>query len=534
MKYQKNPIQNQVKDKTPLSLGKRLVYTFYEAIFSLWNLVFLAIVYAGMLPLLAGDMIEALSSGAMRLEIFLTLIGAIAVPTVFTVIGVLAFIKKPVKLIHLFYGVEAPLFLLCLIRLFIIRELTPASHLVMATFFICIMGFFLELMGDYAQHNRFLASLQLAIHSLLLVVGTAIAALIGFYVVPIAIFLWRGFWSFGWVQGLWWMLSDPWRWGNIYEWVIFGPLYLLFISISATVFVLMPLFLINIYIRSGHRILQQFSWQYGKTRTIQGVVAVLGVWFIAFFVLSQQPQVKAFELLAKPAQTDTQKTALLDKSKEIRRGLTNAYLSGYRYLSPVEKSNSIARFYQDLDFSSATAQLVQNSYNNLISPFLYQGSNSDRQKAEKLYEKFFDLPIQKGEKEAIRKALKSTVMVDEAKAGVLNIDEKRVWLRSQDINLTPHKNWADVEIHEVYENQTTDVEEILYYFSLPESAVITGVWLGDTANRDARFTFQVSPRGAAQKVYNSQVKRINPVDPALLEQVGPRNYRYKGFSCSSP
>ena len=46
---------------------------------------------------------------------------------------------------------------------------------------------------------------------------------------------------------------------------------------------------------------------------------------------------------------------------------------------------------------------------------------------------------------------------------------------------------------------------------------------------DQRFAYQVSPRGAAQTVYNSQVRRTRPVDPALLEQVGPGQYRLRAF-----
>ncbi len=88
---------------------------------------------------------------------------------------------------------------------------------------------------------------------------------------------------------------------------------------------------------------------------------------------------------------------------------------------------------------------------------------------------------------------------------------------SQQVTVKEHGDWADVELYEVYKNQTREVQEVFYSFSLPESAVITGLWLGDTNKLDQRFRFVVSPRGAAQKVYNSQVRRSRPIDPALLE-----------------
>ena len=90
-----------------------------------------------------------------------------------------------------------------------------------------------------------------------------------------------------------------------------------------------------------------------------------------------------------------------------------------------------------------------------------------------------------------------------------------------------HGDLAEIELHEVYENRTGDPQEILYYFSLPETAAVTGLWLGETDDRGAAFAFTISPRGAAQRVYRAEVQRRR--DPALLEQVGPRQYRLRAF-----
>jgi putative PEP-CTERM system integral membrane protein len=57
--------------------------------------------------------------------------------------------------------------------------------------------------------------------------------------------------------------------------------------------------------------------------------------------------------------------------------------------------------------------------------------------------------------------------------------------------------------------------------------VATGLWLGTSPDRAAADRFVVSPRGAAQRVYKGEVRRR--VDPALLEQVGPRQYRLRAF-----
>jgi hypothetical protein len=87
---------------------------------------------------------------------------------------------------------------------------------------------------------------------------------------------------------------------------------------------------------------------------------------------------------------------------------------------------------------------------------------------------------------------------------------------------------VNVEFHEVYENQQFRPLEIQYYFIVPEGAVFTGLWLGE----HKEFTFEVSTRGAAQAVYNAQ-KNIYREDPALLEQVGPNQYRLRAYPVPS-
>ncbi|MEL6580742.1 MAG: TIGR02921 family PEP-CTERM protein, partial [Cyanobacteria bacterium J06621_12] len=210
-------------------------------------------------------------------------------------------------------------------------------------------------------------------------------------------------------------------------------------------------------------------------------------------------------------------------------GLLNAFVYLYRYLSNQEGFDHIYHLYDNLKLPKSVSHFFQDRYNQLLSPFLYQGDRNDVDRAAELYAEFFDAPIQKAERKSVRHAIQSTAIVDQAKAGLLNIDQKKVWLAKQEVDIDPHGNWANVEIHEVYENQTNDVEEILYYFSLPESAAITGLWLGESEEREQRFAYQVAPRGAAQEVYNNQVRRTRPVDPALLEQVGPGQYRLRAF-----
>ncbi|MEM9539316.1 MAG: TIGR02921 family PEP-CTERM protein [Cyanobacteria bacterium P01_E01_bin.42] len=514
---------------------KNILHGIYHGIFWLWNSVFLLLVYVGLLPAIGIPLAKSVLAGEIEREFLVTFIGLLLIPLICTVIGWIRFRKRSPELMRLFYGVEAPLVLFCLVRLFILRELTPASTLLLGTAIACTIAFagellfgYLGTLSDRKKPLKFIQNLswvQIPLHGLMLCIGLYVGILLLFYAIPVAAILIKDFLRFYWVRGLWYSLTH-----HFFSslWTI--PTFSFLFVLSVTLFLAMPSAFTILYIHSGQRILRAAIAHRGKSLTLSIVLGILTVWVSIFLAFSQQPQIAAFKLLENPASTDSQRQVLLQQSDIIRKGLVNAYLFPYRYLSPWGKSNVIADIYlYEFDISKSLAWDIQNFHNFLISPFLYQGEWGDRKKAQKLYAEFFDTPLQKRERKAVQKALQSTTILDNAKAGVLNINQKKVLLEKQEVDFTQHGDWADVEIHEVYQNQTFEVEEIFYSFSLPESAVITGIWLGDTDNLANRFPFKISPRGAAQKVYNSQVRRVRPVDPALLEQVGPHHYRLRAF-----
>ncbi|MEG4334192.1 TIGR02921 family PEP-CTERM protein [Microcoleus sp. AT9_A2] len=528
----------------------------FKTIFWLWNLTFLSIVYLGILPILGVPLIKATIDGTIPLEFSLTMAATIAVPTLCTVIGARRFRKQPLQLMRWFYGVEAPLFLLCLLRLFLLRELTPASSQIIATIALCIAAFSVEMLYGYLgkrenvqnifdsqnSHNqqprifnligeKRSAWLQLGCHSLMVVVGTWAATLLLYYAVPVALYTLYGFlfvviqfFKFTWVSPFLEMFKYG-AWASALIWI---PLSFILFGLTCSLFVVMPSLYGFLYIHSGRKIWQSFAAQYGKNKALIGSLGVIAAWLAIFSALQQQPQVAALKMLATPPANDTVRQTLLAKSDMIRSGLVNAYLSPYRYLSTVGENNHIYEIYKNSwIFPDGAAQTLQNSYNFLMSPFLYQGSSADVEKAEKLYGQFFDTELQKGDTEAVKHAVQSTSNREEAKAGLLNVNQEKVWLQSQEVTVKENGDWADVQLYEVYKNQTPNLQEVFYYFSLPESAAVTGVWLGDTGDLNKRFVFTVSPRGAAQQVYNQQV--VERVDPALLEQIGPKQYRLRAF-----
>ncbi|NEQ38649.1 MAG: TIGR02921 family PEP-CTERM protein [Okeania sp. SIO3I5] len=497
--------------------------TFYS-IFWVWNVAFLGLVYFWILPTIGDSLIEATFSGLIPYHFCISFIGIVAIPTICTIFGGWLFRKQPLQLIRLFYGVEAPLFLLCLLRLFVLREITQGSTLILGTILVSIIAFALELLYGYANRNRLASWLQLFAHTLMLLTGLYVGILLLFYAVPVSVMLVREFFSFYWLKGI---ISEL-TYAPSYVFTLVLSLFVL--ALTTTLFVFMPSAMASLYVHSGQKILRIFAFQHGHERTFQGAVAVIIAWMILFVSFQQQPQVVAFQMLDLPVRNQSDRQELLANSNLIKDGLVNAYLSSYRYLSTVARSSQIRIMYRStFGLPESINQGLQDYFNHLMSPFLYKGSDKDKEKAAKLYSDFFDTPIQKAEKKAIINAIQSTANQDEVKAGLLNIGEQKVWLKNQEITVTENGDWADIELYEIYENQTFEPQEILYYFTLPESAVITGIWLGDTDNRAQRFPFKVSPRGAAQKVYNSQVRRERPIDPALLEKVGPRQYRLRAF-----
>lgn len=493
---------------------KKLLHALFHTIFWVWNIGFSVTVCAGLWPAIAPEAAKEIFRDPLAQEAFLTMVSLVVVSIICTVIGVSRFRTQPVKLMSLFFGFEVPMLVMCALRLLVLQRLNPASTFLACTALVAVVGFYLELIYGYAKQHRAIATVQAIVHSFLIGVSIYAGALLLFYTVPMIPIWVIGFFSFAWVQPLlgMWSLENWWQ--------VAGSLLMGF---TTFLFMLWPWELGSLYIRSGRRVLQAFAEQYGQPRTFQVAIAGLTAWTVLFVALQQQPQLQAFKLLEQPIQTERDRQTLLAKSDAIRAGLLNAYLAEYRYLGFSENNNY---FFWG---SGQTTDFWQTFHNRLIWPFLYQGGSDDREKAEQLYAQFFDTPIEKGEAATIQPTVKvaSVPWWRSLEADLRTIDQRNVWLRSQEVKVAEQGDWAEVELYEVYRNETPQQQEIRYAFTLPETAVLTGVWLGDTANRDYRFTFQVSPRGAAEKVYTEEVRRR--VDPALLEQVGPQQYRLRAF-----
>jgi putative PEP-CTERM system integral membrane protein len=507
----------------PLSFNKIARIASYTTFWG-WNITFLVLALFGVMPWLSLAVTTAVLAGEMPLNFLISLWLLILVPIISVWLAFKKFRGQPQLQIRWFYGVEAPIFLLCLLRLFLFRELTLASLFLVGS--VVLAAFiYSHYLIQAALSKPTNGKIVLSLHSLLLVIAVYAGALLSFYALPVGWSLIKFILQLEWLKVLFDIIMTPDIWLPVLLGILWWtPFALLFLFFSIALFVFLPIALTRYYGQAWQQAAQQASLPYAWGISTTVITAWLGI----FIWVVQQPQGEIFTRLSQPTDTPTQKHQLLDDAESIRQGLLNAYLYRYRYLSAQVEVNHIAQLYKNVfGLPTAITEPLQTAYNILLSPLLYQGTSDDDTKAAEHYAALFDIPIQKGEAAAITAALEATSDRDQVEAGLLNINQQQVWLAEQQITTVPSGPVTQVELYEVYENHTPEQQEIFYYFALPENAAVTGLWLGESPDRNQRQTFTVSPRGAAQKVYRAQVRER--VDPALLEQVGPRQYRLRAF-----
>ncbi|MCP4362593.1 MAG: TIGR02921 family PEP-CTERM protein [Chloroflexi bacterium] len=511
-----------------------------------WNIIFMAFTLIGFAPTVLPEMITSVRAGVIPGQYLLFGLILALIPLSAIILGATLLRKEPGKLFQLGYGVEGPLMLLLAVRFFVIRDSTPVVTLLFGIGALGMGTLLWSLLdGRINQRGPFLTHLRVIGLTLLLIIGIFASIWIAFYAVPIAALILQLVGEIlgdlgQFIREIVDVLRDGFRQAII--WVPFMILGLIQLAYTATLFVIMPIAVPLIYGRAWLQSLRALSRRYSEPRAVALSTAVIALLIFGIIQTNQQPQHKAFALLEEPPATPEEADALLSQQDLIRAGLLNAYLAQHRYISAQGEVNHISDLYEEaFKISPTQGAQVQGWYERLLSPLLYHPVHEyeslnrwdnrtlreEPAKAAALYEQFFDEPITEGEKETVVRAVRSTWMPDQARAGWQAVDDREIYLAQQEVTVLENGDWADVELYEVYENQTTQRQEVVYYFTLPETAVLTGLWLGNSPNRETRFDFRVAPRGAAQAVYRQEVQRR--VDPALLEQIGPSQYRLRAF-----
>jgi putative PEP-CTERM system integral membrane protein len=511
-----------------------------------WNLIFVAFMVMGFAPRVLPEMITAVSSNVIPFSFLAYGLILSAIPVATIVLGATVLTRQPYRLFALGYVVEGPLMLLLAIRFFVIREATPAVTLVMLIACLGMAAFlWYTLDRDRERRKGFAGYLRLVGLTLMALTSLYAALWIAFYALPLV-----GY-ALGWVGEV---LADIYGFARGFSndiqdliqqgltWFMFVAMGLPLLIYTATLFVLTPIAVPVLSLRAWRNSLRSLAENQGWLAPSASAALTVVVTIILFITFNHQPQGQVFALLEVPPDTPQKAQSLLKKQDTIRAGLLNAYLAPFRYVSAVGEVRHVKSMYVGaFHLSDSSASQVERLYEEVASPLLYNpvdprqtagrldniAFQTDPQQAAQLYQQFFDTPIVEGERARIVQAVRSTWQSQQAEAAWQAVDDREVHLTRQEVTIREHADWADVELYEVYQNQTSDRQEVIYYFNLPESAVLTGVWLGNSPDRDQRFVYQVAPRGAAQAVYRNETRALQ--DPALLEQIGPRQYRLRVF-----
>ncbi|MCC6807124.1 MAG: TIGR02921 family PEP-CTERM protein [Deltaproteobacteria bacterium] len=499
----------------------------YAVVFG-WSLLFLMLAYCLATPVLLIQTFTSAADAEVAGDFLLALGLSVVVASSSLLLLRRGVRSSPRKLLAFFYGFEAPMIVLVLLRLFLVREITAGAAFVLGCIVLGCFSAAWSVFRPYAQ-SKAGAHAQLAIAAVALVSALSLAAYYALYLPPAAAATLDAIFSASTWTRLWHQIV--WSRGFAILWSVTG---LFFVLISGSLFLGAPLGVVVAHVRHFrdqtrfHR-LRFASPALTAAIVVASVALTVALWAAAGTQRSRDAFSRIEAHLKAPAPAELER--LYRKEATLRAALLDAYLAPYRYLGARGETNHLQHLYKDTWFAGPIADAAQDAHDFILRPFLYDGDSlrGDQERAAALYATLFDAPIQRAEREKIDHAFASTYerLLEKAASSLVDIDAKRVRLERQDVSVREVGDASEVTIHDVYKNVTNAPQEILYYFELPEDAVVTGLWLGHNDNRDEAFAHRVAPRGAAQKVYKAEVRRR--VDPALVEQVGPRQYRLRAY-----
>lgn len=289
--------------------------------------------------------------------------------------------------------------------------------------------------------------------------------------------------------------------------VLIGGIYLLIV-----VFLLLLPFIAAFLAYKSYLKLRTYVTQHWNYNFTSGLTfASLTIFALIFIGVSYQPnydyyidklvqisEVNSFEQRQEIAQE------MLAEEGKVRRILDDAQNIQQRYLFAKDDDFLKRDYERELGLDPGLAELIQETFEVLAYPFVYQGSRSKTHQARTNFKYLF------GEDRDQYKPPTRTnrVTVDSRKVEVVTDYEKML---------------ATISIDETYSNSSFREEEVIYEFFIDGTTVMHDLKLGP----DLEFEGIVAPSGAARRLYDQEVRRTK--DPALLEQLGPKQYRLSVF-----
>ena len=497
-----------------------------NALFWPWNIVLCCLALFGYVPLALVDLVLDAVDGLARWDFVAGSLVMVVVPPA-TLAYAFAhrkhFKEAPSELAVLFFGVELPLLACTAARLFGFQQLTGAAQFV----YVALVA------GGVVAESRLIFGKHLPRSQLfdgvahgLLVLRACAGAYVGLLLATMSMpLLLRGGVELATLANE--LRSAEQAVGVVFAGVVLSPL-ILFVGASALLVLTLPITAPLSWIHALRRSGRELRAAWGLDDLLFASAAPILVGAVCVAVLLPQPHVEAFRALKELPQNDEERRALVQQQEAISAGLVDAYLGKHRYIAD-DVNDTWAQLWSFEGELVSPHQLrpLDEAMNEAARPFTYAGRMPESQRAAQLYRDFFGRELERDHAATVRDALSATWSQEERFAGFINEGQQRVRLHSQQVTAQSHDGVVDVEVHDEWVNQTANDEEVALFFELPESAAVTGLWMSPTANKDDGSKFVIAPRGAAQQLYNEEVRARR--DPALLEQVGPRQYRLRVF-----
>jgi len=398
--------------------------------------------------------------------------------------------EKPAFKLKVLFGLEIPLLIIVFVRQEMLYELNFSMRYLFLLFFVLTLIYWIQI---YFQRNktnsRLLFFLQLRTF-LLFAFVIYFSVQIIFSAILFSIILLKI---------------------GITESIFFlGYLIISLSLISMLIFVINPaLFAFSYSLKN----FKEMVYKFNRKARISYLASILILFSALYFLNINSKDFKYLALKNEPSLIK-QKEMFFNNTEKLEKELRQSASESYYYLGTVQ-NNFFCYFLEDeLNLNNTWKKHLHSVYNLFMYPFFYQDNvkelNKIEYEAENIYELFFDHPINE---------YRNYDDYDFSKANV-HIDK-------QEINIKEYGDIAEIEICETYSTMSDFSQEIVCRFALPYNSVVTGLWISDDKNIDKKYPGLIAPSGAAQKVYETQVRK--QLDPALLSQIGPDEYLLRAF-----
>ncbi len=512
------PETPQITNTTDKPIGKSAIANFLSlALFWGYNGLYLLFMAVFILGLATSDLRHSLIDtfkqlGSIRSFLFVLLLTTPVAIIIFSIREKLH--KQPEKLGKLFFLLEIPLLILIYFPLSISVNLTPIMW-----FFTLMLLFIPPTLYFYEDISKVSSTVKLTIlmsvQELLAMVSIYLTALLAFFAPlilgGIASELFRGFFSsFSSSYGAQFMYAAS--FSDIIGRLIlfaFGTLLLLVVS----TLILLPFLITYLFIKSFLSTRKNLAHIYDERKLNRLNIVFAIVVFVVTIGISYQPKTNQllnklgeFSLATKFAEKETLARIIVPHESELKEAILDMSDASRRFLF-TKDDISLARSYEDVfQLKHTLAEFVQKTFLTIAYPFVYQGSSNNYNDLAQQFTYVFGYSPQT--QDNYKPQLQENV---------------RVVNRTIRATTDTQNPLATVTFEETYENKVWSNQEVVYEFSLPNEAVITDLKLGP----NLEFPGIIAPIGAAQKTYERELQRSR--DPALLEQIGPRQYRLRVF-----